>query len=261
MASDMAFEKGGWVWFNHPQLTWIPAKVLVGGREDITVEDDEEKLEHTHAANSGLFMPMDESNLQPAPDMVKLGDLHEAALLHNLRLRFQNDDIFTYIGPILVACNPYKAIPMFTPEWVEKYYTASAGSTLEPHVYELANNAYKQMMENNEDQSVVISGESGAGKTEETKLTLQFIAEVAKDPSLAGAGKPPEQLLLMSSPIMEAMGNAKTVRNNNSSRFGKYMQIMFNSKGKIMGGETIKYLLEKSRIITAGGGERNYHVF
>eukprot|EP01047_Picozoa_sp_COSAG01_P016406 COSAG01_NODE_840_length_13184_cov_18.465724_5_plen_1561_part_00 len=204
---------------------------------------------------------MDESNLQPAPDMVKLGDLHEAALLHNLRLRFQNDDIFTYIGPILVACNPYKAIPMFTPEWVEKYYTASAGSTLEPHVYELANNAYKQMMENNEDQSVVISGESGAGKTEETKLTLQFIAEVAKDPSLAGTGKPPEQLLLMSSPIMEAMGNAKTVRNNNSSRFGKYMQILFNSKGKIMGGETIKYLLEKSRIITAGVGERNYHIF
>ena len=106
------------------------------------------------------------------------------------------------------------------------------------------------------------SGESGAGKTEETKLCLQFIAEVAKDESLQGADKrSPEQLLLQSSPILEAMGNAKTVRNNNSSRFGKYMQICFNKQWKIMGGDTIKYLLEKSRVVKCGVGERNYHIF
>ena len=206
-------------------------------------------------------MPMDESNLEPAADMVKLGDLHEAALLHNIRLRFFNDDIFTYIGPILVAANPYKRIAIFTPEFVKKYFEQSAADTLEPHVYELANNTYVNMMRDGEDQSVVISGESGAGKTEETKLCLQFIAEVAKDTSLPEGTKGPEQLLLMSSPILEAMGNAKTVRNNNSSRFGKYMQINFNKKGKIIGGNTIKYLLEKSRVIKPATGERNYHVF
>ena len=217
--------------------------------------------EYKHPANSGLFMPMDESNLNPEPDMTKLGDLHEAALLHNLRLRFMNDDIFTYIGPILVASNPYKRIPIFTPEFVSMYFSKSAGQVLEPHVYELANSTYVNMMRDGEDQSVVISGESGAGKTEETKLCLQFIAEVAKDPTVAEGKKGPEQLLLMSSPILEAMGNAKTVRNNNSSRFGKYMQISFNQKGKIIGGHTIKYLLEKSRVIKPGTGERNYHVF
>ena len=206
-------------------------------------------------------MPMDESNLNAEPDMTKLGDLHEAALLHNLRLRFMDDDIFTYIGPILVASNPYKRIPMFTPEYVQMYFNKSPGQVLEPHVYELANNTYVNMMRDGEDQSVVISGESGAGKTEETKLCLQFIAEVAKDPKVAEGKKGPEQLLLMSSPILEAMGNAKTVRNNNSSRFGKYMQISFNKAGKIIGGNTIKYLLEKSRVIKPGTGERNYHIF
>jgi len=112
-----AFEKGDWVWFNHPEETWIPAKVTEGGSGDITVEMDD-GLEHTHAVSTGLFMPMDEANLAPADDMVKLGDLHDAAMLHNLRLRFYNDDIFTYIGPILVALNPYKRIPIFTPEFV-----------------------------------------------------------------------------------------------------------------------------------------------
>ena len=101
-------------------------------------------------------MPMDEANLAPAGDMVKLGDLHDAAMLHNLRLRFFNDDIFTYIGPILVALNPYKRIPIFTPEYVQKYFEKSAGVTLEPHVSELANNAYRNMIRDNENQSVVI---------------------------------------------------------------------------------------------------------
>ena len=256
-----AYEKGSYVWFNHPEETWLPALVSEGGSGDVTVELEDSGMEYTHPASSDVFMPMDESNLSPADDMVKLGDLHEAALLHNIRLRFLNDDIFTYIGPILVAANPYKRINMFTSEFVEKYFSKPIGTLLPPHVYELANNTYVYMMRDNQDQSVVISGESGAGKTEETKLTLQFIAEVAKDTSGPPGVKTPEQLLLMSSPILEALGNAKTVRNNNSSRFGKYMQILFNTKGKIIGGETIKYLLEKSRVINQGVGERNYHIF
>eukprot|EP01051_Picozoa_sp_SAG22_P004846 SAG22_NODE_272_length_13192_cov_311.812495_4_plen_449_part_00 len=161
-----------------------------------------------------------------------------------------------------MAANPYKRINIFTPEFVVKYAKKPVGTMLPPHVYDLASNAYTSMIRDGNSQSVVISGESGAGKTEETKLTLQFLAEVAKNDKFSESGKKgPEQLLLQSSPILEAMGNAKTVRNNNSSRFGKYMEIIFDKGFKIMGGKSTKYLLEKSRVIKPNTGERNYHVF
>lgn len=253
-----AYETGSYVWFDHPEETWTPAKVLSGASAAVRVALVGTGEEFSFADTSGKFMRMNKQNLSPAPDMVKLGDLHEAALLHNLRLRFSTDDIFTYIGPILVACNPYKRLPIFTADYIHRYHTASAAETLEPHVYGLANNAYGNMLRDGEDQSVVISGESGAGKTEETKMCLEFLAVVASDKR---AGSRPEQLLLKSSPILEAMGNAKTIRNNNSSRFGKYMQIRFNRSGKIMGGSIIKYLLEKARVVRPAPGERNYHIF
>lgn len=253
-----AYEVGSYVWFDHAEETWTPAKVLSGASAAVRVALVGTGQEFTFADKAGKFKRMNKQNLSPAPDMVKLGDLHEAALLHNLRLRFGADDIFTYIGPILVACNPYKRLPIFTPENIHRYHTASAAETLDPHVYGLANNTYVNMLRDGEDQSVVISGESGAGKTEETKMCLEFLAAVASDKR---AGSRPEQLLLKSSPILEAMGNAKTIRNNNSSRFGKYMQIRFNRSGKIMGGSIIKYLLEKARVVRPAAGERNYHIF
>jgi myosin heavy subunit len=255
------FETGSLVWFDHPVETWSPAHVAAGGRDMVRVEMVQSGEGFTHSAGSGKFKQMNSQNLQAAPDMVKLGDLHEAALLHNIRLRFSQDHIFTYIGPILVACNPYKQLDIFTPAVIYGYSRASAAEVLPPHVYGLANNAYVSMLRDAENQSVVISGESGAGKTEETKLCLQFLAEVASDDSSESGSRRPEQLLLASSPILEAMGNAKTIRNNNSSRFGKYMQILFNSKGKIVGGSIIQYLLEKCRVVSAGAGERNYHLF
>jgi myosin heavy subunit len=128
-----------------------------------------------------------------------------------------------------------------------------------PHVYGTTMDCYRDMLDNKENQSIVISGESGAGKTEETKQAVQFLAHIAKAET---EGTGPEQLLLGSSPILEAFGNAKTLKNNNSSRFGKYLEIHFNAAGTIVGGQTIKYLLEKSRIIASiGTGERNYHLF
>jgi hypothetical protein len=253
-----AFEQGAYVWFDHPEETWCPATVLSGASAAVHVALVGSGQEFTQPASSKKFMLMNKQNLEPAPDMVKLGDLHEAALLHNLRLRFSSDDIFTFIGPILVACNPYKRLPIFTPEFIQRYHSANAAEILPPHVYGLANNTYVNMLRDGEDQSVVISGESGAGKTEETKMCLEFLAAVASDDR---ATTRPEQLLLKSSPILEAMGNAKTIRNNNSSRFGKYMQIRFNRRGKIMGGSIIKYLLEKGRVVRPAAGERNYHIF
>ena len=245
------------MWYNHEIETWVPAKVLVGGSGDIKVMTQSEE-EFTTPASSGNLMPLHESSLKSEEDMVKLGDLHEAALLHNLRLRFMDDDIFTFIGPILVAANPYKAIPIYTPAYVQKYFSKAIGQVLPPHVFDLANNAYVNMQRDKENQSVIISGESGAGKTEETKLALNYLAQVAgKNDGTVGK----EQLLLASSPILEAFGNAKTTRNNNSSRFGKYLEIHFDKMGQICGGKTIEYLLEKSRVVLLGKGERNYHIF
>jgi myosin heavy subunit len=250
---------GSLVWFDHEHETWSPARVVsvTGGSVRVRMEG-EGGGEFTTAADCA--MPMNKQNLSAAPDMVKLGDLHEAALLHNLRLRFSTDDIFTYIGPILVACNPYKPLQIFTREYTERYHAAGPGEVLPPHVYGLANNAYGSMLRDRADQSVVISGESGAGKTEETKLCVQFLADVAGSEDGAD-GRRPEQLLLASSPILEAMGNAKTTRNNNSSRFGKYMQICFDGRGRITGGLIIKYLLEKVRVVAPAAGERNFHMF
>eukprot|EP01051_Picozoa_sp_SAG22_P016577 SAG22_NODE_2367_length_2653_cov_1.469460_1_plen_513_part_00 len=196
-------------------------------------------------------------------DMVTLSDLNEPALVHNLRLRFATDDIFCWIGPILIACNPYKKLPIFTPGFMDEYSLKAPGTSMSPHVYDLSNAALLDMKAGaDQNQSVIISGESGAGKTEETKQCLQFLAHVAKDDRIDGIGT--EQLLLGSSPILEAFGNAKTVRNDNSSRFGKYLEINFqqvNGRPIIKGGKTLKYLLEKSRVIAkVGQGERNYHI-
>ena len=130
---------------------------------------------------------------------------------------------------------------------------------VEPSVYAMGEAAYKWVKRHRTPAALVMSGESGAGKTEETKLCLQYLASVAGGSSEGQVGK--EQLLLQSSPILESFGNAKTVRNNNSSRFGKYLQVKFSKGMKIIGGQTTKYLLEKSRVIALGPGERNYHVF
>ena len=141
----------------------------------------------------------------------------------------------------------------------QEYVQRVPGQQMPPHVYGLANDCYQNMLQNLENQSVVISGESGAGKTEETKQCVQFLAQIARSDT---DGTGPEQLLLGSSPILESFGNAKTLKNDNSSRFGKYLEIHFDASGKIVGGRTIKYLLEKSRIVAnIGTNERNYHVF
>ena len=191
-------------------------------------------------------------------DLVQLEDINEASILNNLNLRFQKYEIYTSLGTIIVAVNPYKWIKtLYTEESLATYVGASSrGITdLQPHVYATAERAYYGLMEHRRNQSIVRSGESGAGKTEATKKCLAYLASVAE--STSGV----EKRILAANPVLEAFGNAKTLRNDNSSRFGKWMENYFDDNGKIVGCSNQNFLLEKSRVVLQDIGERNYHAF
>ncbi|XP_035529572.1 unconventional myosin-X [Morone saxatilis] len=207
---------------------------------------------------------MHQSSIDGVEDMSALAELHEAAIMHNLYQRYQKDNIYTNIGSILAAVNPYKQIPgLYDTERVDLYSKHHLGE-LPPHIFAVANECYRCIWKRHDSQCVLISGESGAGKTESTKLLLQFLSMMSQK----SAGTPPsekstrvEQAIVQSSPIMEAFGNAKTVYNNNSSRFGKFIQLHFSEGGNIQGGCVFDYLLEKNRVVRQNPGERNYHIF
>jgi len=175
----------------------------------------------------------------------------------NLKARFDSNIIYTYIRGVCVSLNPYQDLGIYNGGLIDEYY-ATQLFELPPHLYAVANAAYYAMKEENTDQCILISGESGAGKTEAAKQILQFLAACATD---TGVSKQIRDRLLMSNPILEAFGNAKTSRNDNSSRFGKYMEIKFDFKGEPIAGRIINYLLEKSRVVSQLEGERNYHIF
>ncbi|XP_062383564.1 unconventional myosin-X [Sardina pilchardus] len=208
--------------------------------------------------------PMHQSSIDGVEDMSALAELHEAAIMLNLYQRYQKDNIYTNIGSILAAVNPYKQIPdLYNPSAVELYSQHHLGE-LPPHIFAVANECYRCLWKRHDSQCVLISGESGAGKTESTKLLLQFLSVMSQN----SAGTPPserstrvEQAIVQSSPIMEAFGNAKTVYNNNSSRFGKFIMLHFSESGNIHGGCIVDYLLEKNRVVRQNPGERNYHIF
>eukprot|EP01052_Picozoa_sp_SAG31_P039123 SAG31_NODE_5358_length_2589_cov_4.981124_1_plen_197_part_10 len=196
-------EIGSWVWYQSDADGYIPAQIIRSDAALTTVES-QDGGEYTCSTESLVIMT--ESPGDAVDDMVTLSDLNEPALVHNLRQRFAVDEIFCWIGPILIACNPYKKLAIFTPGWMNDYSIKTAGAYMPPHVYDLANSALQDLKSGSrQNQSVLISGESGAGKTEETKQCLQFLAHVAKDETHDGVG--PEQLLLGSSPILEAFGN------------------------------------------------------
>jgi len=192
-----------------------------------------------------------------AEDCAELSNLSEAAVLHNLRKRYNNNIIYTYSGLFLVVINPYKLLPIYNPEIVE-YYKGKRRNEVAPHVFAISDSAYRSMLNDKINQSILITGESGAGKTENTKKVIQYLANIAG--RTGGVGKLEEQVL-QANPILEAFGNAKTVRNNNSSRFGKFIEIQFNAAGTIAGASIISYLLEKSRVVRQGASERSFHIF
>ncbi|CAG6007766.1 unnamed protein product [Menidia menidia] len=181
----------------------------------------------------------------------------EAAFIENLRKRFKESLIYTYIGSVLVSVNPYKDLEIYTKNHMERYRGVNFYE-VSPHIYAVGDNAYRSMRTEKKDQCILISGESGAGKTEASKKILQYYAVTCPASEQVQTVK---DRLLQSNPVLEAFGNAKTLRNDNSSRFGKYMDIQFDFKGAPVGGHIINYLLEKSRVVHQNHGERNFHIF
>uniref|UniRef100_A0A914BXB0 Uncharacterized protein n=1 Tax=Acrobeloides nanus TaxID=290746 RepID=A0A914BXB0_9BILA len=190
-------------------------------------------------------------------DMVLLRTLNDAAIVDNLKKRLGGKAIFTYIGPVLISVNPFKEMPYFTQTEMEMYQGAAQYEN-PPHIYALADDMYRNMMIDCERQCVIISGESGAGKTVAAKYIMNYIAKIS------GGGQRVQyvkDVIIKSNPLLEAFGNAATLRNWNSSRFGKYVEIIFGRGGEPIGGKISNFLLEKSRVVNLGRGERNFHIF
>ncbi|KAL0848961.1 hypothetical protein ABMA28_013349 [Loxostege sticticalis] len=230
----------------------IAVKVLQSSAEQVRVQDDDGKV--FTAPISRVLKPLHATSVSGVEDMITLGELQEYTILRNLHLRYLQQLIYTYTGTMLIAINPYEILPIYTMDQIN-YYQGRNVSEVPPHIFAIGESSYRELMDTSSNQCIVISGESGAGKTESTKLLLQYLA--------AASGKHSwiEQQIQETNPILEAFGNAKTVRNDNSSRFGKYINIYFSSKGAIEGGNIDQYLLEKSRIVFQNKGERNYHIF
>ncbi|XP_029165977.1 unconventional myosin-IXa-like isoform X3 [Nylanderia fulva] len=204
--------------------------------------------------NRFLYQPRDKEY----PDLCQLPDLNEQTLLDNLRARFLAGNIYTYVGSILIALNPFKFYPIYNPKYVKLYQNRRLGPDIPPHIFAIADAAYHCMLKEKKNQCIVISGESGSGKTESTNFLLHHLTALSQKGS-HGSGV--EQTILSAGPVLEAFGNAKTAHNNNSSRFGKFIQVNYKENGMVHGAVVQKYLLEKSRIVSQGRNERNYHVF
>lgn len=209
----------------------------------------------TLAPGEGSLQSRQDLGASGVEDMTQLDDLHEASLLWNLRLRYDRGSIYTFAGSILIAVNPYKMFPNSYGLEIAKQYAGKALGALPPHLFAIGSVAHASLPS---PQAIVISGESGSGKTESTKLVMQYLAAVV--PGGGSASAVITEQILEAAPLLEAFGNARTVRNDNSSRFGKYLEVYFKT-GAIVGAKITQYLLEKSRIVTQAPGERNYHVF
>ena len=260
----MNFKDKEFVWINpHPEFEWYPGKIVdrVPEKKIIKVEDrygevfdvKEDKAEFVHG-----------DSLTGINDLINLGDFNEGAQLHNVRMRYENDEIYTSIGQaILIAINPYKRLPIYTEAYRDVYLNKSIEKfeKTEPHLYKMGEISFSSMIATKSNQSMIISGESGAGKTESMKYVLTYQTKAHQIKDASGEVDDIESRILYTNPVLEAFGNAKTIRNDNSSRFGKFVELFFDENHQIHSAKITNYMLEKSRIVMQQDNERNYHIF
>ncbi|XP_041117513.1 unconventional myosin-X-like [Polyodon spathula] len=262
---DNFFAEGTRVWLREKdQLYPCTVSSCTAGSLVLTADYGEVHSLELSSVSREVVFPMHQTSVEGVEDMSTLTELHEAAIMHNLHLRYQQDKIYTNIGSILTAVNPYKQICRLYDSSAVELYSQHHMGELPPHIFAVANECYSCLWKRHDSQCVLISGESGAGKTESTKLLLKFLSVMSQNSTGIPASEKSthvEQAIVESSPIMEAFGNAKTVYNNNSSRFGKFIQLHFSQNGNIQGGCIFDYLLEKNRVVRQNPGERNYHIF
>lgn len=256
------------------RLVWVPSDTQGFVAASIKGErGDEVEVELSETGKRHMVLKDDIQKMNPpkfdkVEDMAELTCLNEASVLHNIKDRYYSGLIYTYSGLFCVVVNPYKKLPIYTEKIMEKYKGIKRHE-VPPHVFAITDTAYRSMLQDREDQSILCTGESGAGKTENTKKVIQYLAYVAASkPKTSISGPSPaliigelEQQLLQANPILEAFGNAKTVKNDNSSRFGKFIRINFDASGYISGANIETYLLEKSRAIRQAKDERTFHIF
>ncbi|XP_046990491.1 myosin heavy chain, non-muscle isoform X2 [Schistocerca americana] len=250
------------------RLVWVPhethgfvAAGIKGERGDEVEVEIQDTGKRVLVAKDDI-QKMNPPKFDKVEDMAELTCLNEASVLHNLKDRYYSGLIYTYSGLFCVVVNPYKKLPIYTEKIMERYKGIKRHE-VPPHVFAITDTAYRSMLQDREDQSILCTGESGAGKTENTKKVIQYLAYVAasKPKSSAPHTGELEQQLLQANPILEAFGNAKTVKNDNSSRFGKFIRINFDASGYIAGANIETYLLEKSRAIRQAKDERTFHIF
>ncbi|WPT16300.1 Myosin-11 [Picochlorum sp. SENEW3] len=251
---------GSRVWLRDLEHGWVRGEVLRLHEDGKLIVKMENGTEESFDESE---IPLQNPGERGVEDMITLTYLNEPGVLWNLKVRYQQDDIYTYTGSILIAVNPFTPMPhLYGTHMMEQYKDALQGE-LSPHAYAIADASYKQMITNRKSQAILVSGESGAGKTETSKHIMQYLAWLGGelDRSTIEKDRNIEQKILESNPLLEAFGNAKTVRNDNSSRFGKFTEIQFDQNGRISGAAIRTYLLERSRVVSVLDPERNYHIF
>lgn len=279
--------KGANIWLESKQNTWICSEISLSKLQDNTLElhvinQDDSMNADTNTINYILKIPLNTTNWETKlpylcnpsihdylDDLTQMTYLNEPSIVHTLKKRYFQDSIYTYSGLVLIAINPFKNLPIYDAQ-VMLSYMGHSSNELEPHLFAIAESAYRCMTRSDpsssyskhaQNQSIIISGESGSGKTESAKYIMRYLASIQTSNSNMTASIPLEEIVLATNPILESFGNARTLRNDNSSRFGKFLQIHFDKSGCISGASILTFLLEKSRVCIHSQNERNYHIF
>mmetsp|Transcript_174927 Transcript_174927/g.555363 ORF Transcript_174927/g.555363 Transcript_174927/m.555363 type:complete len:1153 (+) Transcript_174927:130-3588(+) len=290
VAEVLDFEEDTAVWISSPSAVWLPGKVVKCTASELFVKVEGPEAQELRVPRSGTAAVLAKSGAAGAgprllrrdasldgagalnfDDLTEVPELHEAAVLEALDVRFVHGQIYTLSGPVLLAVNPFRTLHgLYSPETLHGFFSDEI--PLRPHIFSVANQAFQGILRHGTSQTVLVSGESGSGKTETTKFVMQFLALAGAEAVVSQTSRPlsrVERQVLRSNPLLESFGNAKTLRNDNSSRFGKYIELQFgrpsggdaSAAPRLVGAFTHTYLLEKVRVVGQQKGERNFHIF